>query len=87
MATVKARNGAAVWREMEGQTVMLHLESSMYLGLNRTGSSLWPLIAEGTTVQALVDRLVQDYDVSAEQASSDVDAFLATCRGHDLLQS
>lgn len=84
---IKARQGAAVWREIDGETVLLHLESSMYLGLNATGTTLWPAIVQGTDRDRLVDLLVDRYDVDRGTAGDDVDAFLEVCREHALLEA
>ena len=82
---VKVRDGAAVWREIEGETVLLALDSSMYLGLNRTGTALWPMMVEGTTHGAMIQHLVATFDVDAKCAASDVAAFVASCRERHLL--
>ena len=82
---IRVREGAAVWREVDGETVLLALDSSMYLGVNRTGTALWPLMVEGTTRGELVDRLASRYDIDARRAAMDVDAFVAACRDQRLL--
>lgn len=84
--TIKVREGAAVWRELDGETVLLHLESSLYLGLNKTGTVLWPAMVAGTTRDELVARLVDAYGVEEEHAARDVDAFLDACRQQGLLE-
>lgn len=83
---IKVREGAAVWREIDGETVLLALDSSLYLGLNATATTLWPAMVEGTTRANLVKLLVDTYDVDIDRAGRDVDAFVAGCREHDLLR-
>ena len=84
-ATIRLQEGAAVWREMDGETVVLALDSSEYLGLNRTATTLWPAIVEGTTRDALVGRLVDAFEIEEDRAVADVDAFVETCRSRGLL--
>ena len=84
-AQVKVREGAAVWREIDGETVLLALDSSLYLGLNATGTTLWPAMVDGATHATLVDLLVQKYDIDRSRAHSDVIAFVEACRDHELL--
>jgi hypothetical protein len=82
---IKVRDGAAVWRQVEDETVLLALDSSTYIGLNRTGTQLWPLMIEGTTRRELVDLLMSHFDVDAAQATADVEAFVDACDEHGLL--
>lgn len=47
------------------------------LTLNASGVMLWKLLEQGSDRSVLVDALLSEYDVSAQQASADVDEFLA----------
>ena len=82
---VKVREGAAVWREVEGETVLLALDTSMYIGLNRTGTELWPMMVRGTTYGAMTEHLMATFDVEARRAADDVAAFVERCRQRRLL--
>ena len=53
------------------------LDYNGMLTLNETGALLWQALEKGGDAQALTDALTAEYDVSAEQARIDVDAFLA----------
>ena len=46
------------WREMDGEGVVLNLETSVYFGLNRTAGVLWPRLIEGATHQELTQVLL-----------------------------
>jgi hypothetical protein len=84
---IKVREGAAVWRRIEGETVLLDIESSLYLGINDAGSILWPAMVRGAARQELVDLLVSTYGVDADQAGTDVDSFVEACRSRHLLEA
>ncbi len=71
---------------IEGQIVALDIRTSTYLAINRSGARLWPMVAEGTDREALVERLVSDYDVAPVQATADVDAFLDLLHKRGLLE-
>jgi hypothetical protein len=83
---IKLREGAASWREIDGETILLDLESSKYLGLNRSGTVLWSAIVHGSSRQELIDRLATEFDIAPERAATDVDAFIASCRERNLLE-
>jgi hypothetical protein len=50
------------------------------LSLNKVGVFLAELLQEETTSKALVDAVVERFDIDAETATKDVDAFLEQLR-------
>lgn len=83
---IRLRPDGVSWREIEGEIVAVDLESSLYFGVNESGSVLWPLLAEGATRAELVDALEDRFDLESDQARHDVEEFLRALDGHDLLQ-
>ena len=73
------------WAEVEGEIVALELESSTYLGINRTGALLWPLLIQGTTSEAMTDVLVRTYKIPMAKAQTDVADFIETLGARGLL--
>ncbi len=74
--TVRLRENAVAWNFVADEIVALDLETSSYLGVNRSAAVLWPALAQGVTRQQLTALLVNRFDVDADQASSDIDALL-----------
>ena len=58
------RSQGLVWREVDGETVLLDLDSSAYLNLNRAGTCLLKLLGEKQTVDDLSAALQQEVGVS-----------------------
>lgn len=85
--TYALRDGAVAWQEVDGETILLDLEASAYLGTNASGSVLWSGLAAGSTRQELVDRVCTRFEVTEEQAAADVDTFLQTCAERGYLAS
>jgi hypothetical protein len=83
--TLRLRQEGLNWREIDGEVVVLDTERSHYLNLNPTGSVLWLLLADGATLRQLLDRLMEEFDVSEQVARTDVEAFVASCRENGLL--
>lgn len=75
----KLREGAAAWQQVDGETILLDLAASAYLGANPSGSVLWSALADGATREKLVERLSETFDVTKDLAEADVDAFLRAC--------
>lgn len=83
--TVKLRDDRVRWREIDTEVVAVDVASSTYLSTSGTGALLWLELAQGTTRDALVERLAQAYLIDAGRAGEDVDSFLAELRGQGLL--
>lgn len=84
--TVKLKQDRVHWREIDKEVVAVDVDSSTYLSTNGSGALLWLELAQGTTRDALVERLAQAYLIDFERAESDVDGFLAELRGQGLLE-
>jgi len=56
--------------------VVLGLTESAYFGLRGIGTFLWELLQNSITVREIRDRVLQEYDVSVEQAEADLQSFL-----------
>lgn len=71
-----------VLREVAGETLLVPIGTSTLslngmLVLNGCGRFLWERIPEAESVEALVDALLEEYEVDRETASRDVREFLA----------
>ena len=61
-----------VFRELDGESVILNLESGTYFGLDEVGTRFWQLIEQGERVEVALTALEQEYDVAAEILRADV---------------
>ena len=69
------------WREFEGDVLALDMQNSVYLRLNRSGALLWERLGtDGATRSELIAALMEAFPVEREQAETDVDGFLSSCR-------
>lgn len=82
---VRLRPGAATWRDMGDDIVLLDGSTSTFLHANPTAGLLWKAIVAGTTRVQLVDVLLTTFDVDRATAGEAVDAFVEACRQRDLL--
>jgi hypothetical protein len=57
---------------LDGDTVILHLGSGTYYGLNAVGSTIWNLIQERRTIAEIHDRLLQQYEADAGECERDL---------------
>jgi Coenzyme PQQ synthesis protein D (PqqD) len=83
---MRLRAKGLTWQEFDGELVVLDLEASTYLTTNGSGALLMKLLAQDRTRAELVNAVVEQYDVTPEQAGSDVDAFIAALSTKGLLE-
>lgn len=62
--------------DARGETVILQLQSGTYYQLDGVGARIWALILTPTTVRTVLDTLLAEYDVPAEQCEADLIALL-----------
>ncbi len=81
------RREDVTWQEVDGHVVVLDLRSSLYLELNPAGSLLWSALLDGAEPDALAQVLVSAYGLDVSAARADTEAFLASLRQQDLLET
>ena len=59
-------------QEVDGETVILDLESESYFGLDEVGTRIWQLLNEGSNLQTVFDILLGEYDVDEKQLEKDI---------------
>lgn len=62
--------------DMDGEKVMLSINSGKYYNLGKLGGEIWELIKEPTEINTLVNTLVSVYEVELGQCQKDVLAFI-----------
>jgi len=75
-----------MWREIEGEVIVLDKRTWTYLGINGSGAMLFKEIAQGTTLGRLAERLTEDFGVTVSVARHDSEAFVAMLESHELLE-
>lgn len=83
---LRLREADLVYREVQGETVVLDLSGSIYFSTNEVGGVLWRALAEGATQPQLVDALLDEFEVPRERAERDVEKFVSDCAAAGLLQ-
>jgi hypothetical protein len=74
-----------VWRDVGDDLVVLELSTSTYLTLNGTARHIWESLAVGTTLDVLIEMLVDRYKITELQAQADAESFLAALSERELL--
>lgn len=67
------------------ETVILHLGSGVYFGLDPVGTRIWELLEAPQDIAALTSRLQAEFDVAPAVLQADVLAFVQSLLDHDIL--
>jgi hypothetical protein len=76
-----------VFRELDGEAVLLHLGSGMYFGLDETGTRMWQLLVEHGRLSTVCELLCQEYDAAPATIERDLIALVRDLSAKGLLVS
>lgn len=76
-----------LYRELDGELVLLNLDSGVYFGLDRMGTRIWHLLAAHGSLRTVFETLVADYDAPPEQIERDLLGLVSTLTRKGLLAS
>lgn len=74
-----------IFRELDGEAVLLDFASGRYYGLNAVGTRVWTLLAAGQTVDSAIDVVVNEFDAVEDQVARDVEELVAELLSRGLL--
>ena len=86
------RNQDVVARQIEGELIIVPIRrgvgdmNSLYT-LNPVGSILWEFMAEEHSLPEMVERVCDEFEVTASQAKTDIRSFLDSMLEEKLIQS
>jgi hypothetical protein len=86
------RNQEVVSRKIDGELIIVPIRSGVgdlncLYTLNPVGSVLWDFMTEGHTIPEMVQRICDEFEVTATQAQKDIEAFLDSLMEEKLIQS
>ena len=62
----------AIFREMDGEAVILNLESGTYFGLDPVGTRIWQLVEKHGSLRVVFEQMRQEFDVESEVLERDL---------------
>lgn len=83
--TILSRRSGLMTADMNGSAVMMDIMTGKYYNLGEVGGRIWELLEEPMSLNALVEKLTAEFDVSAEQCRADILPFLSTLLERGLL--
>jgi hypothetical protein len=71
--------------DLSGEKVMIDFDSGKYFMIKGSGNDIWDLIQEEITVDDIVKKLLQEYEVSEDECVKSVDEFLGKLKEYDFI--
>lgn len=76
-----------VFRDLDGEAVILDLSSGTYFGLNEVGTRVWRLVDEGRDPSQIVEIVATEYAADRETIARDVERLLDDLSSRRLIVS
>ena len=73
-------------RHLDGESVLLNLETEKYFGLDATGTRMWELATQSPNIEAAYAKLVEEFDVDPEVLRSNLAELLGRLLETGLLE-
>jgi hypothetical protein len=75
-----------LFQNLDGEAVLLNLQSGKYFGLDPVGTRVWNLLVEYGTLPTTYQTLLEEYEVDAERLQSDLLALVDQLNAHGLIR-
>ena len=82
---VQINSQDVLFQALQGETVLLNLNTGVYLGLNPVGTRIWQLLETHQSLRKVVEALLAEYDVSEETLTRDVITLVEQMRTNGLV--
>ena len=73
-------------RVLDGEAVLLDLESGTYFGLNDVGTRVWELIGAGMTLGEIRAALLAEFEVAPEVLERDLESLVTALNARKLVR-
>ena len=74
-----------LFRELDGEAVILNLETESYLGLDPVGTRMWNALTAHPSIEAAYEALLSEYEVAPETLRADLERLLGEMLEHKLI--
>lgn len=85
LGTVKIAKDT-IFQELEGEAVLLNMQTGIYFGLNSMGSRIWQLLSEHSDVQTVGSILLGEFDIREKQLQNHLSKFIETLKSKGLIE-
>lgn len=74
-------------RELEGEAILLNLETERYFGLDEVGTRMWSELVASPSIELACEALEREFEVEPATLRRDVDALIGQLVDSGLLET
>lgn len=78
-------NQEVLSQHMDSEAILLDMKSEKYFRLNSVAGRAWKLLERGQSIEAMTGQLAEEFDVTPEVLSRDLEALFSMLQEHGLL--
>ena len=86
LASRVAINEDVIFRDLEGEIVLLNLKTGVYFGLDLVGTRIWHLIREHQSLQKALGALLEEFEVAEARCAADLLSLVGVLREKGLVE-
>ena len=75
-----------ITQELEGELVLVHMETNRIFALNATGARFWELLESGLDARGIRETLEREFDVDPQQLESEMEGLVAALAAEGLVE-
>jgi hypothetical protein len=83
--TVISKNTKVPWRMIEGEAVLVKVDSGEVVHLNEVAAEIWRIIDGKKTISEIADHIHDHFEVNKEQAKKDTLEFIQSILDKNLV--
>ena len=80
-----SRSDNFVFNEVDGELVMMNIETGAYASMNETGKSIWTMLDEPKTIDSVIITLMEEYEIDRAACEADVLPFIENLAKAEIL--
>lgn len=77
--------GNVLFQELQGEAVLLNLDTGIYIGLDRMATRMWQLMKEHGALTEVLRGIMDEFDVAEPRCAADILAFAHRLQDQGLL--
>jgi len=78
-------NDNVLFREMDGEAVILNLNNECYYGLDAVGTRMWNVMTTTPSLEEAHRQLLEEYDVESETLKRDIENLVDELKHHGMI--
>ena len=75
-----------LFRELEGEAVMLNPQNGVYFGLNQMGTILWALMQKQSRLSDILKSMTEQYEIDSKICQEDLFRFVSHLEKNQLIE-